>query len=53
MSASMKLGVATAISVSEQRLNGEMNDARNSARAALDKYDEFLQRVAARQVTRL
>lgn len=51
MSASVKLGVATSLAVEQQKLNGEMKDARESAEKAQKAYWEFIDDIAANDIT--
>jgi hypothetical protein len=52
MSASIELGEATAIAVAGGKINGEMDNARKSAKRAREEYDAFLERVAAREISK-
>ena len=52
MSASIDLGLATALAVKEHKINGEMADATASAKKAQSEYRAFLARIAARQVAK-
>lgn len=53
MSASVKLGIATAMAVEQQKFNGEMKDARESADRAQKAYWEFINNTAADEVTKV
>lgn len=53
MSASVKLGVATAMAVEQQKFNGEMHDARESAEKAQKEYWAFINRTAAGEITKV
>ena len=52
MSASIDLGVATAIAVEGHKINGEMKAAKENAAQAQSEYRAFLTRIAARQVAK-
>lgn len=52
MSASIELGVATAIAVAEQKLNGEMASARKAAAAAQKDYRDFVAQIASEQLAK-
>lgn len=50
MSASVKLGIATALAVEQKKFNGEMKDARESADKAQKAYWEFINHTAADEI---
>jgi single-stranded DNA-binding protein len=52
MSASIELGEATAMAVANQKINGEMDQARQSAKKARADYNVFLERVTAKTISK-
>jgi hypothetical protein len=52
MSAAIDQCEAISIAVSEKKVNGEMDRAMESARKARADYDAFLERVAARAISK-
>ena len=52
MNASLGLGFATALALEQHKLNGEMHAAKAAAEKAQKEYQEFLQRVAAKEVAK-
>lgn len=52
MDASLELGLATAIAVEEQKLNGEMKAGKAAAQAARADYHAFVEKIAARQLAK-
>lgn len=52
MSASIDLGVATAMAVQDQKFNGEMTVAKQNAAEIQKDYQAFLQRTTAHQVSK-
>ena len=52
MDASLELGIATAIAVEEQKLNGEMKAAKAAAAAVRKDYHDFVEKLAARQLAK-
>ena len=53
MSASCKLGVVTAKAVTNQHVNGDVEEAMEAAKGAQEKYDAFLRLVAAAQTVKV
>lgn len=53
MSASCKLGVVTAKAVTNQHVNGDVEEAMQAAKEAQDNYDAFLHAVAAYQTVKV
>ena len=53
MSASVKLGVATAMAVEQKKFNGEMKEARESAEKAQKDYWEFINGTAADEISKM
>lgn len=53
MSASVKLGIATAMAVEQKKFNGEMKDARESAEKAQKAYWEFINNTAADEISKV
>ncbi len=53
MSASCKLGVVTAKAVTNQHINGDVEEAMEAAKEAQEKYDAFLRLVAAAQTVKV
>jgi len=53
MSASCKLGVVTAKAVTNQHVNGDVEEAMKAAKEAQDNYDAFLHEVAAYQTVKV
>ena len=49
----VKLGIATAMAVEQQKFNGEMKDARESADKAQKAYWEFINNTAADEITKV
>jgi hypothetical protein len=52
MSASIELGLATALALVEGKLNGEMKRAREKAEKAQEEYFTFVDELAARVITK-
>ena len=52
MSASIGLGIATALAVEKHKINGEMKAAKEKAAKAQTDYNDFLKKIAARQVAK-
>lgn len=53
MSASVKLGIATALAVEQKKFNGEMKDARESADKAQKAYWDFINSTAADEIAKI
>lgn len=53
LSASCKLGVVTAKAVTNQHVNGDVEEAMQAAKEAQDNYDAFLHAVAAYQTVKV
>ena len=51
-SASVNLGVATAIAIRDGKTNGEVNGALKEAGEAKRDYQDFIKRVAAKQIVK-
>jgi len=52
MSASIKLGIATAIAVQNKDVNGHMDKAMEEARLAEDDYRKLLQEISSEKVSK-
>lgn len=53
LDANLELSLATALAVEQQKLNGEMKAAKLKAAKVQDEYSEFIQQLAARQVSKV
>jgi len=53
MSASCKLGVVTAKAVTNQHINGDVEEAMQAAKEAQENYNTFLHEIAAYQTVRV
>lgn len=53
LDANLELSLATALAVEQQKLNGEMKAAKLKAAKVQDEYNEFIQQLAARQVSKV
>jgi len=52
MSASVKLGIATALAVQDQKVNGHMDSAMEEAKAAEKLYKELLEEISSTKITK-